>query len=127
MGMDFEQVLRVDDYGVHARDVIRTAELSAGFAVDVTELRELLDMLGIFGPEQCAGHWHLLTNGDQIVHYMTPQQVENAERGQPADTLCSVFVRHPELVAIELREDCTDADLRAPHCIWCVIRAGVLS
>lgn len=126
MGMDFEQVLRVDDYGVHARDIIRTAELSAGFAVDVTELRELLDMLGIFGPEQCAGYWHLTTR-DQVVHFMTTQQVEDANRGQPTDTLCRVFERNYELAAAELREDCTDADLRVPHCIWCVIRAGVLS
>jgi hypothetical protein len=126
MGMDFEQVLRIDDYGVHARDVIRTAELCEGFAADVTELRELVDMLGIFGPEQCAPYWHVHTS-DGAAHYMTEGAVEDAQRGQPTNTVCGLWERRPEVIAREVRRECTDGELWLPHCIWCVLRAGVFS
>ena len=131
MGLSIDRVMMVDmaaaDKVVRERQVLRTARLLAAHAVDVTELRELLDELGILTPYQCARYSHLYGD-DHVVHYLDPDSDPLPAIGYlPSLTLCRANERTPDVEVRGWQEECTDlAELWIPHCIWCVIKAVVL-
>lgn len=135
MGLEIDHVLTLDmaatseSQRVRMRDILRTSHLLAGHAVDVTELRELLDELGILTPYQCARFPHIY-GADNVVHYLDPDTDPNPMLDDlPSFTLCRVHARGAA-ADVEIRgwqEECTDlTELWFPHCIWCVIKAVVL-
>lgn len=125
MGIDSERFQVIDPAGNRigsAQDIIRTAEMAESYAVDVTELRMFLDQLGIFGPEQCTRFWHV--HDARTVHYVDPRCDGELIGYEPVYTLCRMDRRDSSGEVRGCQEECTDATLHLPHCVWCVIRAG---